>query len=167
MVEYTVAPNNEGYTGIFESGADHGLIRLSAAKKFDKTKSSAAEAYDNFTPGFGLKFLRDGVPSGNLVAMYGVNGFDSWNFFKMDFSNHIPDAQGVALTLVAKKFATATPFVQYVGLSDIATWDKNGKKTDSPKFPFQLVFEPVMRDHFSDEYTQDFQEQLASISAGQ
>jgi hypothetical protein len=32
MVEYTVAPNNEGYTGIFESGADHGLIRLSAAK---------------------------------------------------------------------------------------------------------------------------------------
>jgi hypothetical protein len=99
--------------------------------------------------------------------MYGVNGFDSWNFFKMDFTNHIPDAQGVALTLVAKKFATATPFVQYVGLSDIATWDQNGKKTDSPKFPFQLVFEPVMRDHFSDEYTQDFQEQLASIPTGQ
>ena len=92
MVKYTVAPNNEGYTGIFASGADHGVIRLSAAKKYDTTKSTAAEAYDNFTPGFGLKFLRDGVHSGDLVAMYGVNGFDSWNFFKMDFSNHIPDA---------------------------------------------------------------------------
>ncbi|CDW84335.1 UNKNOWN [Stylonychia lemnae] len=165
QVKYTPVSNSEGYTGIFASGADHGLIRLSAAKQFDKTKSTAAEAYDNFTPGFGLKFLRDGVPSGNLVAMYGVNGFDSWNFFKMDFSNHIPDAQGLALTLVAKKFATATPFVQYVGLSDIATYDQHGKKTDSPKFPFQLVFEPTLKNKFSDDFTEDFQDQLASIPA--
>jgi len=166
MVKYTVAPNNEGYTGIFASGAEHGVIRLSAAKQFDKTKTSAAEAYDNFTPGFGLKFLRDGVHSGNLVAMYGVNGADSWNFFKMDFSNHIGSAQGVALNLVAKKFATATPFVQYVGLSDIATYDQFGKKVDAPKFPFQLVFEPLLRNKYSDDFTEDFQDQLSAIPAG-
>ena len=32
LVKYTVVHNNEGYTGIFASGSDHGLIRLSAAK---------------------------------------------------------------------------------------------------------------------------------------
>ena len=31
-VKFTPVANNEGYTGIFESGADHGVIRLSAAK---------------------------------------------------------------------------------------------------------------------------------------
>ena len=40
----------------------------------------------------GLKFLRDGVDSANLVAMYSVDGQESWNFFKNDFSNHIPES---------------------------------------------------------------------------
>ena len=90
-IKYVPTENSEGYTGIFATGADHGLIRLSAAKQPDESKSahSAEKAFDNFVPGFGLKFFRDGVASGNLVAMFGVNGADSWNFFKKDFSNHI------------------------------------------------------------------------------
>jgi len=60
-VKFTPVSNNEGYTGIFASGADHALIRLSLAKQPDQTKTTAAEALDNFIPGFGLKFLRDGV----------------------------------------------------------------------------------------------------------
>lgn len=44
----------------------------------------------HITPGIGLKFLRDGIDSANLVAMYSVAGQDSWNFFANDFSNHIP-----------------------------------------------------------------------------
>ena len=44
----------------------------------------------NTAPGMGLKFLRDGMDSANLVAMYSVDGQESWNFFKNDFSNHIP-----------------------------------------------------------------------------
>ncbi|CDW78959.1 UNKNOWN [Stylonychia lemnae] len=167
-VKYTPVDNNEGYTGIFKSGADHGLIRLSIAKQPDQSESkhSAEAALDNFTPGFGLKFLRNNVPSGNLVAMYSVNGAKSWNFFRMDFTNHIPDAEGVALTLVAKKFETATPFVQYVGLSDIASYEQDGTLTTTPKFPFQLSFEPVLREKFTEDFSQDFQEQLASIQAG-
>ena len=110
QVKFVPVATTEGYTGIFE-GADHGLIRLSLAKKPDTTKTTAAQAYDNFAPGFGLKFLRDGIPSASLVAMFGVNGQDSWNFFKNDFSNHISAAGGPALTLVAKKFATVTPLV--------------------------------------------------------
>ena len=41
-------------------------------------------------PGMGLKFLRDGMDSANLLAMFAVEGQESWNFFKNDFSNHIP-----------------------------------------------------------------------------
>jgi hypothetical protein len=60
----------------------------------------------------GLKFLRDGVSSANLVAMYSVNGQKSWNFFANDFSTFIAEAEGMALKAIAKKFATATPIVR-------------------------------------------------------
>jgi hypothetical protein len=69
----------------------------------------------------GLKFLRNGVPSANLVAMYSVNGQQSWNFFANKFSNHISPASGAALGAVAKKFSSATPYIQVVGLSDFAS----------------------------------------------
>jgi hypothetical protein len=32
-------------------------------------------------PSFGLKFLRDGTDSANIVAEYSVSGQESWNFF--------------------------------------------------------------------------------------
>lgn len=57
-----------------------------------------------------------------MVAMYSVDGQDSWNFFKNDFTNHIPAAVDSGLKLLAKKFATGTPFIQYVGLSDFAKY---------------------------------------------
>lgn len=136
---------------------------MSIAKEPSESKTTAKQALDNFTPGFGLKFLRDGVPSGNLVAMYSVNGAESWNFFKMDFSNHIGKAGGIALNLVAKKFSSGTPFVQYVGLSDIATYDQFGNKVANPKFPFQLVFEPTLRSSYGDDFEQNFQKTLAEI----
>jgi hypothetical protein len=53
--------------------------------------------------------------------MNNVNGQqDDWNFFSEDFSTHIPAASGAALTAVAEKFATATPYIQEVGLSNFA-----------------------------------------------
>ena len=76
------------YSGIFK-GAQHGLARwvsvssttsacfprLSLALEPDTSKLNTA-------PGMGLKFLRDGMDSANLVAMYSVDGQESWNFFK-------------------------------------------------------------------------------------
>ena len=54
------------FTGIFE-GADHGVVRMSVAEQPDTT-------YLNLKPGIGLKFLRDGIDSASLVAMYSVDG---------------------------------------------------------------------------------------------
>jgi hypothetical protein len=58
-----------------------------------------------------LKLFRDGIPSGNIIAMFGVNGIPSWNFFKFPFSNHISSAKGTALRLLGQKFSTATSHI--------------------------------------------------------
>jgi hypothetical protein len=50
-------------------------------------------------PGFGLKFLRDGMDSANLVAMNSVEGTTYWNFFELDFSTHIPPVKKDNYTL--------------------------------------------------------------------
>ena len=71
------------------------------------------------TPGFGLKFLRDGVDSGNFVAMDSVDGQESWNFFLRNFTNNIP-SPSLAMAPLAVKFATATPHIGQVGLSNMA-----------------------------------------------
>lgn len=71
-------------------------------------------------PGIGLKFLRDGIDSASLVAMYSVDGQESWNYFANDFTNHIPAIQSISLLPLAAKFNTATDYIQAVGLSDWA-----------------------------------------------
>lgn len=150
------------YTGIFQ-GADYGLIRL----------SSAAEPSDSqpLAPGMGLKFLRDGVDSANLVSMYGVNGTpDDWNFFSKDFSNHIGPAKGVALNLLATKFSSATNFIQEVGLSDFARYDEAGTEYRNPSFPFSLRFAPhsAVKSLFPKSKPDDYMayvDQLASVPA--
>jgi hypothetical protein len=60
----------------------------------------------------GLKFLRDGIDSADLVAMFGLNGTPGdWNFFEKDFSNHIGPGTGVSIELLKTKFSSATPWV--------------------------------------------------------
>jgi len=71
-----ISSGNHPYTGIFK-GADHGVIRLSSAAQ------PAADNSQPLAPGMGLKFLRSGRDSANLVSMYSVYGNPKgdWNFF--------------------------------------------------------------------------------------
>ena len=48
-------------------GSEYGLIRHSTASPYNKDTK-------HITPGLGLKLLRDGVDSANLVSMYSVDG---------------------------------------------------------------------------------------------
>ena len=99
------------YTGVF-TGAQNCLIRLSLASKPNIEVKKT-------TPGFALKFLRDGMDSANVVAMDSVDGQESWNFFLRNFSNHIP-TPSMAIAPLAVKFATATKNIGQVGLSNMA-----------------------------------------------
>ena len=121
----------------------------------------------NTVPGFGLKFLRDGMDAANLVAMYSVDGQESWNYFKNDFSNHIP-AASPSLQPLNNKFATYTPYTQTVGLSDFSQHDKNGNAVSSPVFPWSLRFHPTGAFGGADDYEKglDWKTQLTDIPAG-
>ena len=117
-----------GYTGVF-TGSQHVIIRMSLASQPDPQELTTR-------PGIGLKFLRDGVASGNMVAMFSVNGQPSWNFFKNNFTNHIPGFESLTLVPLGAKFATATRNIQQVGLSDMARYNKISSSQ-------QLLFPPT------------------------
>lgn len=61
-----VSTGNHPYTGVFK-GCDNVLIRLSSAKQADNSVPIV-------TPGIGVKFLRDNVPSFSFVSMYSLEG---------------------------------------------------------------------------------------------
>lgn len=146
------------FTGLFE-GSDHGYIRMSLAKNPKKGT--------NTVPGFGLKFLRDGMDSANLVAMYSVDGQESWNYFANDFSNHIP-AASPALQVLNNKFATYTRYTQTVGLSDFAGHTEAGSEVSNAVFPWSLRFHPTGQFGGSATYDKsvDWKTQLTDVPAG-
>ena len=76
----------------------------------------AKEPVRSRLPGIGLKFLRDGLDSANLVAMHSLDGQQSWDFFKQDLTTHIPAPSPWLLPIVFK-FSEATNFVQQVEFS--------------------------------------------------
>jgi len=132
-----VSTGNHPYSGIFKGGK-HGLVRFSSA-------AEPVVGGQPLAPGMGLKFLRDGLDSANLVAMFSVNGQPGdWNFFANDFVNHIGAAEGVALKALAAKFSTATKYIQEVGLTNYADTDESGNKLadEDVVVPFSLRFEP-------------------------
>lgn len=114
-----------------------------------------------------LKFLRDGIDSASLVAMYSVDGQDSWNFFANDFTNHIPAISSIALLPLAAKFNTVTDYIQAVGVSDWAQLDQSGNAVDAASFPFSLRFHPTGEFEFSDVWSGTyFLDQLETVPEG-
>lgn len=100
-----VPVSGQPYSGIFK-GANYGLVRFSSAALPSSSQPLA--------PGLGLKFLRDGTDSANLVSMWSVEGQPGdWNFFSNDFFTHIsaPPASNTALYAVGKKFSGATDYI--------------------------------------------------------
>ena len=133
VVKFNLDPSNP-FSGMFKQ-ADEGIIRFSAAVEPSNKQPLA--------PGLGLKFLRDGQDSANLVSMYSVDGQPGdWNFFSNEFKNWIKAPAGGATKLLAGKFATATDLIQTVGLSNWGMVDQHGNKVDNPVFPFEMRFVP-------------------------
>ena len=156
-----VSTGRHPYTGMFK-GSDAGFARLSVAKPVD-TKTP------NMAPGMGIKLLRDGMDSANFVCMFGVDGQDDLNFFANDFVNHIPNPQSISLVPLEVRFATATNYIQTVGLSEMASYTQDGQKESSVNFPWSLRFVPSGQYSFpstvADGYT-NFLDDLATITSG-
>jgi hypothetical protein len=162
-----VSTGDHPYTGVFE-GSTQLLVRPSIASSANTSKTKAEDALGNFKPGMGLKFLRNGYPSANLQAMYSTSGQASWNFFKMDFSNHIPAAGGAALLAVALKFSSATDYIQTMGLRDLGLITEKGEMRNPPRYPFKLIFKPHvdLKNKYPDHFMSDYLDQLRSVPSG-
>lgn len=62
-----------------------------------------------FSPGMGLKFLRDGVDSANVVSAVGYNGTpDDWNFFKHPLSNHMTGEKTMLIKAIERVISKVT-----------------------------------------------------------
>ena len=109
-VELVPSGTPHPFTGLFASGAKHGLLRLSSATP------PAADAGSFIAPGLGLKLLRDGVPSGNLVAMPGLDGQADFNVLSLNYSNHVAYPDGWGAAILAQKFTQASNCPLMVGL---------------------------------------------------
>lgn len=151
-----VSTGDHPYTGVFK-GASHGIIRISLAQE-------PSESNRNTAPGMGLKFLRDGIESGSMVAMFGVEGQDSWNVFANDWTNHIAQGGGI-LYAVGLKFGTATPHIQQVSLSDMARFGEDGMEEAEVIFPYKLIFKPTGEFSFGDDFHGPFDDDLATLPA--
>lgn len=162
QVSFVPNKNARHFTGMFQ-GADLGIVRFSSA-------AEPSEKGQPLAPGMGLKFLRNGRDSANLVAMFSVDGQPgNWDFFANDFTTHIGPAHSGLLKAVAWKFSAATDFIQVCGLSDWGLYDQSGHKSSHNSFPFHLRFEPHsdVKGHIPSSYhgAMKYLDQLKAVPA--
>lgn len=150
---------DQPYTGMFK-GVKHGIMRIS-----DTTKTTPEVV--KTVPGFGLKYLRDGMSSANILAMFSFDGQKSFNFFKNRWVTILREFNNkCARETIGKKLATVTDHIGATSVMEVAQFDQYGNKEPYPHWPFQLEFEPYDVYGWEDKYQNDFQDQLEIIPYG-
>ena len=148
-VTWEPVQNDSGYTGIYEHGATEVLLRFSQT-------GMVTEKTSGLHPSLALKFLRDGQPSSNIVAMPNFTGTDSWNFLENPMMNRVapfdPVEHQCEENTIRKKLTEASMWPYVCSVSQIADWapslDAQGQTVDSAaiSFPFHLIFDSPKKD---------------------
>ena len=137
------------YTGIFK-GAKHGILRISETVPTDPAVAQTS-------PGFGIKFLRDGMDSADTVTMFSFDGQPSYNYFKNRWSTHLNEMENeCARETIGKKLAETTPHIGAMSVMNWAKHTESGMEESNPKWPFILEFEPYDIYGWTDSYSADF-----------
>jgi len=146
-------------TGLFATGGDSCVLRLSVA---------ANPAAIGFAPGLALKCFRDQTPSGNIIAMYSLDGQgENFNYFANEQSNIIPKPSSPALQVLAKfVFARASHCPTWLSLRQWASIDQEGQVSDKTRYPQQIFFAPAEVNFSEDKDHGDFRKDLESIAVG-
>jgi len=163
VCQFTIDISSDSpFTGLFKAGETiSGLIRMGSASDFP-----------GLVPGIGVKMLRTGKISANLVALHKLDALPNGNhnFFAVPLSNAIPGkAESLATRIVGKRFCQATDdCVNRVGLSNFCTHDQNGHEESSLVFPFRIFFEPADVNFPEEEpaSAQEFYSQFKAIPVG-
>jgi hypothetical protein len=161
-----VAVENSRYTGMLKGASDM-IVRYSVAAPIEYKKR---ESRGNFVPGISMKFLIDGKPSTNVMAMNSGMGSSNWNFFADNFTNNfdVPRDANHKVDAVGRKFSTFTKWIGALGLKELTSYDQFGKKEDKAVYPFRLVLKPdeKLQTKFPKEPTMDYIDQLKSLKSG-
>jgi len=125
------------YTGVFSPGTHAGLIRMGSATN----PPIALPGIPKTFPGVAVKFLRNGVKSGNFVALAESGAAFRGDFFKEPLQNHVAPP---GLLSAFQKFQQASKCMSMVGLSDLCMADTNGTQVDRSQvmFPFKVSLKP-------------------------
>ena len=119
------------------------------------------------SPGFGIKFFRDGMDAADTVTMFSFDGQPSFNYFKHRWSTHLNEPLNeCSRHTIGKKLAETTDFI---GAMSVMNWGKHtesGKAEPNPKWPFILEFEPFDVYGWTDAWQADFSDQLMGIPPG-
>jgi hypothetical protein len=150
------AAKNSPYSGLFR-GVPCGLIRLSLATK---------PAEDSTVPGLAVKFLIDGKPSANFMAMYSLEGQPSYNFFLNNFSNWVQKPTSVPLKILASAFALVTSDPTKVDVNSMSKVKSDGTLvTSAAKGPQQVTLVPN-KDLPQESAPHEVRETFANIPSG-
>jgi len=158
-VKFNVVANPKGHTGLFATGGDSCIARLSTA--LDPSKGA-------FTPGMAIKCYRDNQPSGNIISMYSLDGQgDNWDFFAHQFSNVVPEPTSEALKILGKAtFDRASRCATHLSLKQWSAIDQTGKVASNPSWPVQMLLVPAGVHFSTAKGHADFRNDLASIAVG-
>lgn len=134
----TIGPSSP-FTGVLGAGVSTtGVVRLSLAAPPGLRKS--------FIPGAGFKFLIDGQPSLDVVAVNHTNGQGrNHNLFANPLSHDITDGHSelrLPQRIMAKLFGRVTSQTRRLRIDHLATWTPSGAKVASPVVPHRIVFRP-------------------------
>lgn len=133
-VAFRPSPDNT-YTGIFR-GATHGIMRISETVR-------TVPDVPQTSPGFGIKFLRDGMDSADTVTMFSFDGQPSFNYFANRWSTHLNEPQNeCARETIGKKLAETTDHIGAMSVKNWGEYSEDGTKEENPKWPMILEFEP-------------------------
>eukprot|EP01064_Diplonema_japonicum_P009266 TRINITY_DN16730_c3_g1_i1.p1 TRINITY_DN16730_c3_g1~~TRINITY_DN16730_c3_g1_i1.p1 ORF type:complete len:342 (+),score=60.32 TRINITY_DN16730_c3_g1_i1:64-1089(+) len=126
---------DHNYTGVLSSKANPILIRMSHAGRPNE---------ENNIPAMAIKFLRDGLPSVNIMGLHSFEGITNGNFFSVDLTNHLHQSLKARDRFAQHKFDYFSPHSLMVGLNDFGDANQDGTMVpkDERVFPFQLRFVP-------------------------
>ena len=110
-----VSYNNHDFTGSLK-GTENGILRISEVGSVapDQTPSTSA----------GLKFLRDGVESANMMTLHAFEGHETFNFLAVDYNSHVnlPTNECSLMTSHAK-LATVTRHIGNMSVKGLSDYD--------------------------------------------
>jgi len=144
-----VAAKGTGFTGMFEKGAEHALIRLSIVADWTSPCKGGTDLdFDGcLKPSLAFKMLRDDDYSSNLVAQVNLGDGVGWNFdfFKFQHATLLPEPHGLGASVVKAifKHAANEDEIHGVGLQELASDGSNARQSSSQiKDPEVLFFVP-------------------------